>query len=232
MHDYDHVFITPYPFFRIRSVTLNGTPASVFEETVRYEDQPDDFDEIIKRRGQPISWQYIHKALAPDVAKLKFYRAVWLLSCIGFQERADFSLQKKILEYCEVNRIYLPEDGALPAILHPLLKDFLLNFDGAEIFGWDELREHSIELPLNALEREETTIYLPQGATSSGLWAIHVPDPGVLITSQFDGTEALIAMTDNAFKIASPEQFLEIEKVDDQTYCDWLNPKEFFKREE
>ncbi len=62
----------------------------------------------------------------------------------------------------------------------------------------------------------------------SPIWALHLSEPGILIASEFDGTEALIAMTDNAFEIDDPHDYFEIEAVDETMHSDWLNPKEEF----
>ena len=50
------------------------------------------------------------------------------------------------------------------------------------------------------------------------------------MTSEFDGTEALIAMTDAAFRQSDPRKFFETETVNECMYCDWLNPIDFFDR--
>ena len=100
-------------------------------------------------------------------------------------------------------------------------------FLGCSNFAWDQWRKRSSILDLAVLGTEETVWPLPESA----IWAIHMPNPGLLISSVFDGTEALIAMTNEAFEIADPERFFEIEPVDDQTYQDWLNPKDFFERD-
>ncbi len=156
---------------------------------------------------------------------------VWLLSCIGFQERADIALQGSIVEYCLRNDILIPDDDAIPAILHPSLMRFLSSFEASKMYAWDQFRDCRNELSLSQLAPEQPTYRLPQGLTGRGLWAVSVPAPGVLVTSRLDGTDALIAMTDRARRMADPEDYFEIEHVDDSTYDDWLNPKSFFKRD-
>jgi hypothetical protein len=219
---YDRVFIAPYPFYRLvkleeEDVVLKGKGRD-WNDWV-----PDGFDDIVKRAGEAISWQSMHTTISPETSKLEFYRAVWLLATGGYKKRTGFSLQKKIIEFCNRNKIFIPDDDEIPAILHPILKDFLTCFSDSPIVAWDESRKNSSILDLAALGRDETVWFLPS--------AIHIPCPGILISSDNDGTEVLIAMTDEAFKIADPERFFEIEPVDDQTYCDWLNPKDFFERD-
>ncbi|KEJ94623.1 hypothetical protein SAMN05444149_11186 [Pseudosulfitobacter pseudonitzschiae] len=227
---YDHVFIALYPFFTIRSEDQDTASDVSFESIPNFEDIPDDFDDTVKRRGEPVTWQSIHQAVAPKVPKMQFYRAVWLLSCLGFDKRANIALQKRIVAYCRANGIFLPEEDALPAILHPLLKRFLHPFEGRKIIAYDEFRDNSVELTLDLLGSDVPTVELSEATTSSGIWAIHLPDPGVLITSAFDGTDALIAMTNEAFALSDPRQVFETEDVGEDTYSDWLNPKDIFER--
>ncbi|WP_418592136.1 hypothetical protein [Ponticoccus sp. (in: a-proteobacteria)] len=227
---YDHVFIALYPFFRVRSEIRDSLLNVSYDAVLRYEDRPDDFDERVKRFGEPVTWNSIHYSVAPSVPKMSFYRAVWLLSCLGFTKRADTTLQKQIEAYCDANNIYLPEDDCLPAILHPLLNGFLQPYNGEKILMYDEFRQYSSELDLDSLGPNAPVSKLPEGATGDGVWAIHLPESGVLVTSAFDGAEALVAMTKDAYALSDPHKFFEVEEVGDDTYCDWLNPKDFFER--
>lgn len=228
---YDYFFIVPYPFFKVRSAKHTPDITMRYDAVLSYNDIPEDYDDRIKEFGEPITWQAIHLAVAPNVPKTKFYRAIWLFVGLGFSERADISLQKKIYAYCLDNNIYMPEVDSIPAILHPNIKRFLQPFEHREIIMYDEVREHSAELQLSSLSANVPTIYLPKGTTNSGIWAIHVPNPGILITSQHEGTEAVIAITKEASDISDPTQYFETEAVGENTYCDWLNPKEFFERD-
>ncbi len=151
---YKHVFIAPYPFFQIKSVLENDNYIPTYDDVKRGENLPDNFDDIIKQHGTPITWHEMHMAIEPNIPKIEFYRAVWLLSCIGFQERAGVKLQKTIDNYCRDNKIFLPEDDAISAILHPPLMQFLNNFKQFEIVAWDEFREHSTVLNLVELSQK------------------------------------------------------------------------------
>jgi hypothetical protein len=227
---YDHVFIAPSPFFRLRSANRDETSDAQYDPVMYYADRPDDFDDQVKRFGEPIAWHTIHRAVAPDVPKAEFYLAIWLLSCLGFDERANIPLQKKIDAYCEANRIYLPDGDIIPEIMHPIIKTFLHPFDGLDVVMYDEFREHSAPLSLSSLGADVPAVTVPNATTLNGPWAIHVPNPGILITTAHGSAAALIAMTEEAYALSDPAKFFECEPVDETTYCDWLNPKDFFKR--
>ena len=202
----------PYPFYRLGKieedeVVLKGKGRD-WNDWV-----PDDFNDIVKLAGEPISWQSMHQAISPETSKLEFYEAVCFLVCDGYHERDEFSLQTKIIEFCSLNKIYIPDDGQIPAILHPILKDFLQCFSDSPILALVSCRKNSSSLDLVSLGRDESVWFLPE--------AIHVPSTGILISSHGDGAEVLIVMTDEAFKIADPRCFFEIVPVDDQTYLYW-----------
>lgn len=99
------------------------------------------------------------------------------------------------------------------------------------VHTYDEFRQHSVELSLSCFQRQAPATFLPEAMASSGIWAIHVPDPGILITTAFDGTKAVVAMTDVAFSQSDPRMFFETEMVTDGMYCDWLNPVDFLVRD-
>lgn len=235
---YSHVYIALYPFYKIRNEIGDGY-ANVYSPDPQTQkqfpnalyDQKIKFRDHVKKWGEALEWAKVHAAVAPNVPKIEFYRAVWLLSCCGFQERACIKLQERIAKYCESNQILIPDDDAIPAILHPPLMRFLSSFETSNIYAWDEFRDCRHELSLSQLAPDEPTYRLPQSVTGRGLWAVHVPDPGVLVTSSLDGSDALIAMTNRARRMADPEDYFEIEHVDDSTYDDWLNPKSFFERD-
>lgn len=227
---YEHAFLALYPFYRIISANPIRSQNPQYEDLLRWDERPGDFDEIMKLRGETIRWSEVHETVAPETPKKDFYLAVWLSACLGYAERANVALQRKIAAFCEAENIYLPEDDFFPAILHPAIGRFLAPFEGQRIVAYDEFRDHSVELSLSCFQKHAPTIFLPQATTSNGIWAIHVPDPGILMTTAFDGTEALIAMTEAAFRQSDPREFFETETVNEGMYCDWLNPIDFFER--
>lgn len=231
---YDYVFFALHPFFHIRKNNYDADPGDIggYERVLDYASRPDNFDDIIKRRGIPVSWRDVHMAVAPNEPETSFFRAIWLLSVVGFQERANIALQKKIAAYCEKKKLYLPEGDGLPSILEPLVHRFLVTFETGEVTVYDEFRDNSFIVPISVFTPDGAAYWLPNSFTSSAVWAIHLPDPGVLICWEFDGADALIAMTEKAQKRARPEDFFEGRYADADTYCDWLNPVDFFERDE
>jgi hypothetical protein len=228
---YEHAFIALYPFFRINSEHPTGSQNPQYESLLPPRDKPDDFDDITKLRGEKIRWSEVHSLVAPETSKRDFYLAVWLLACRGFVERANIALQRKISAFCEAENTYLPTADFIPPILHPDVGRFLAPFEGQRIIAYDEFRNHSVELSLSCLQKHAPTAWLPQATTKNGIWAIHVPDPGILMTSTFDGTDILIAMTDAAFSQSDPREFFETEPVVEDMYGDWLNLVDFFQRD-
>lgn len=231
---YDHVFFALHPFVRVRKEPgAHASDGSIFEDVkMLSNDEAVELDDVIKQRGEIISWHEVHMAVSPQTPEIEFNRAVWLLSAIGYVDRAGIALQKQIAAYCERERLLLPEDSGIPAILHPRMEQFLSHFGVSDVTAWDEFRHNSMELALTALRSDQPTAFLPQSVTSSALWALHLPGPGILATCEFDGTETIIAMTAQALNLARPESYFEGFYAKADTYCDWLNPLDFFEREE
>ncbi|MEP3635928.1 MAG: hypothetical protein ABJN14_01535 [Paracoccaceae bacterium] len=227
---YEHAFLALYPFYRIISANPMRSQDAPYERILRWDERPDDFGEIMKLRGETIRWSEVHETVAPEISKNDFYLAVWLSAGLGYAERANIALQQKIADFCEAENIYLPEEDFIPAILHPAVGRFLAPFENQRIVAYNEFRDHSVELSLSCFQEQAPTAFLPQATTSNDIWAIHVPDPGILITSADEGTEALIAMTDAAFRQSDPREFFETETVTEGMYYDWLNPIDFFAR--
>ena len=231
---YDQVFVALHPFYRIRKAEMLVSPAGseIYEDVLPYDDRPENFGDRIKSRGEAVSWAEVHQAVAPDLPRSEVYLAVWLLACIGYQDRVGIGLQMRLAAYCQENQLYLPEDDGLPAILEPVVQEFLSCFGCRHATAWDEFRHYSDTVPLSVFRKAEPCYLLPKSITSSAVWGLHLPDPGVLMTWGFDGTEAIIAMTSRALEIAKPENFFEGWYADAGTYEDVFNPVEFLNREQ
>lgn len=229
---YDHVFVALHPFYGIPAEVPERQSSNdrTYEEILSWHAQPDEFEDIVKARGEAITWAEVHRNVAPETAEDDVYRAIWLLSCIGYQKRANISLQKRIVAYCEPRGIYFPAADGLPAVMEDQVARFLLASGADSVTAWDEFRDNSFDIPVPAFGRDQPPIVLPRSTTSSAVWGISLDDPGLLLTWQFDGTEALVAMTDQAFQKARPELFFEGWYVREGDYSDVFNPKDFFKR--
>ncbi|MEW2911748.1 hypothetical protein [Leisingera sp. JC11] len=229
---YDQVFVALHPFYRIRKAETLASFAGkeIYEDVLTYDDRPENFGDMIKSRGEAVSWAEVHQAVAPELPRRDVYLAIWLLACIGYQDRAGIGLQRQLVSYCQENRLYLPEDDGLPAILEPVVQEFLSCFGCRHVTAWDEFRHHSDTVPLSVFRRAEPCYWLPQSITTPAVWGLHLPDAGMLMTWSLDGTVAIIAMTDRALEVARPEGFFEGWYADTGTYEDVFNPVEFLKR--
>jgi len=58
------VVIAFYLFYRVRSGTPNAASNVSYDAVLRFEDRPDDFNDTVKRFGEPVTWQSIHHAVA------------------------------------------------------------------------------------------------------------------------------------------------------------------------
>ncbi len=230
---YDHVFIALHPFYR---VPIKGAPPESgrpkLENTDGWSHQPRGFGDVIKADAQSITWAAIHGAAAPDEPQERVYRAIWLLSCLGFAERADTALQRCIESHCVASRIHLPLDDSMPPNLEADIGRFLGRLGRLQVTAWDQFRDNSIDVPLSAFLPDRPSIRLANGLTGPGVFGLHLPGDGVLLTWAFDCTEALIALTDKALSRARPEKFFEGWYADATTYCDVFNPHEFAPRDE
>ncbi|MFW8637151.1 hypothetical protein [Cribrihabitans pelagius] len=176
---YDQVFVALYPFFRVRAVTgsahtleeggdenlLSYSQRPLFNDV-----RPEDFEDTVKRHGEAVSWAEVHQAVAPELPRSEVYLAIWLLACIGYQDRAGVDLQKRLAAYCQESRLYLPEDDGLPAILEPAVQEFLSCLGCRQVTARDEFRHHSDMVPLSVFRRAEPCYWLPQGITSLAVW--------------------------------------------------------------
>ncbi|MBR9763194.1 MAG: hypothetical protein GYB53_06660 [Rhodobacteraceae bacterium] len=192
-----------------------------------WDDRGADFDDREKRLGEAVGWHEVHAAVAPERDRETFFRAVWLLSVLGYAERAGIALQEEISAWTEARNLYLPASDTPPAILEPALARFLGRFGLTHVTACDEFRTESMEVSLEALADRAKAVTFKR----SMLYALHAPDPGILISGSFDGARAIIAMSDAARAIAGPERDFEVYPADPETYVDWLNPKSFFPRQ-
>jgi len=61
---YEHAFLALYPFYRIISENPMRLQDAPYEHLLRWDERPDDFDEIMKLRGETIGWSEVHKTVA------------------------------------------------------------------------------------------------------------------------------------------------------------------------
>lgn len=224
---FDTVFVALNPFYRLRRVA----PRDGCRYEPLIEPRNNAVHDAAKTRGEPVSWAHVHQVVAPEVPWDLFCRAVWLLSAAGFQERAGIALQRRLADWCAAERLYLPDSDFLPAIQQPPIGRFFARFGDPSIVAWDEHRWVSVALPLTALARRGPTFLMPEGAQWREMSAVHLADPGVLMTTDFDDSAALIAMTRAAHDLARPEDFFEGWYAGPDTYADVFNPVDAFERD-
>ena len=202
------------------------------EDLFNWSDRPDDFDNTVKRRGDAVRWAEVHKAVAPEVTQEKMYLAIWVGAVMGYEERADISLQERIVAWLEEEKLYQPDRDGMPAAMEHSVGNFLSNLGTLKVTIFDEFREHSAQVDVQAFAPDQPDLRMPQYSTGSGVWAIHAPEAGVLMSWEYEGTAALIAMTDSARQKACPEDFFEGWYTDETTYSDVFNPKSFMRRKQ
>ncbi len=229
---YERVYVAPHPFYRMPMEASAERGSSSDEDMDGWTRNPQDMARVVKARAESIPWAAIHEAAAPDESRERVYRAIWLLSCLGVTERAGIALQRRIADHCRRSRIHLPLDDCMPENLEPPIGRFLDGLGLASVTAWDEFRDNRVEVPVAAFEPHRPPIRVPNGLTGPGVFGLHSPEAGLLLTWAFDGTEMLIAMTAAARARAKPEDHFEGWYADATTYSDVFNPREFLPRDE
>jgi hypothetical protein len=107
---------------------------------------------------------------------------------------------------------------------------FLSRFGLPSVKAWDQFQSNTADLAIADFERRRPALRWPHDTARRNIWALHLADPGVFLTWEFESTEIMIAMTDRALSHASPENFFEGWFADQNTYCDVHNPPDFLKR--
>lgn len=222
---YDHVFIALHPFYGVRRLDGAGR-----EDLFDWGDRPDNFEKTVKRRGDAVRWEEVHKAVAPEVPQEKMYLAIWLGAVLGYAERADISLQERIVEWLEEEKLYLPDEFGMAAVMEPSVGRFFSHLGASKVTIFDEFREHSAKVDVQAFAPDQPDLRMPQYSTGSGVWAVHAPELGILMSWDNECIAPLIAMTVSARQMARPEDFFEGWYADETTYSDVFNPKDFLRR--
>ena len=192
---YDRVYVALNPFVRL--------PAGADE------DRTDRFADLCKQQGEAVSWEQVHRAVAPEEAQQGVYEAIWY-STVGLRDYVRPQLREKLWAYMEREQnLYYPEQDTMPPVMEPAIGRFLAAFGASSVIAWDEFRDYSSMLPLSAFDRQRPAIFLSKALTYPGVSGLFLEEPGVLVTWQFDGVEALIAMTDRALTLTRPERYFE-----------------------
>ncbi len=228
---YDKVFIALNPFFRLPStdeipvssvMLANGLSYISSKEAGTDNNCGVDYDDYAKAHGEMVSWSSVHQAVCPEEPFKKFALCTWISSCLGTRHDVPPELQGRIKEYCASQALFLPTDDMLSPVLEPKVGEFLRAAGVSSVDQYDEFRT----------EKERCDVELFTSAhPTNGVRCIHSPTTGLIMDWQFDGVEGIIGLSARALEAVSPEDYFEGFYADENTYSDWLNPRDFFPRE-
>lgn len=231
---YDHVFVALHPFCQLPDARLpeglRDSPGFDLGDWLA-KTLESDMDDVAKQTGRPLAWAEVHRRAAPDHDRREFDLAAWLLAVLGPNDRTDRALQQRIRSFCCRNGVMLPAEGGLSPVLEPAIAEFLGQFGATSVLASDEHRSTVTDLSVSALARPEPAARIPSGTGRAAPWALHLEEPGVLLSWSFEDTHALVAMTDRAFRYCPPAPFFEGWYADGSTYRDVFNPRDFLRRE-
>lgn len=237
---YDHVFVVLNPFFSVEgysprtaaygpihagTVAPEYVPGFLDEMPVRPNEAPDDFCDEIKHNGQPIRWDRLGRALgvaAPSATD--FRRNVWLWTLGVTRDDTDPELFAALDRYCDRHGIYPPEEDQLPAILEPVLHDYLSALKLDEVTLWNEWRNIGQPLDVEVLGRDYPCVAIA-GEKNAAITA-----PGLMLTWAFDDVSGLLALTDEMRQRVDPADFFEGFWITAGAYSDVFNPSGFLDR--
>lgn len=238
--DYDHVFVVLNPFFRVEGFSPRtaaygpmhaGTVAPkdvrdfLDEMPVRANEAPKDFCDEIKHNGQPIRWDHLGRALGLSApAATDFRRNVWLWTLEVDRDDTDPELFAALERYCDRHGIYAPEEDQLPAILEPVLHDYLTALNLDEVTLWNEWRNISQPVDVATLSRDYPCLAMA-GEKNAAITA-----PGLILSWAFDDVSGLLALTDEMRQRADPAVWFEGFWLGAGTYPDVFNPAGFLER--
>ena len=239
-NEYDHVFIILSPFFRVEGYspeTAAFGPTHVSSKTAeevldliknpvsRPNAAPENFEEIVKQTGEIIAWKDVQTAIGID-DYMSFCRACWLWVIASPDADEYPDIVEKLEAYCRKHGIYKPEEDQMPVILEPVIGKYLtvLGIDDVAIFS--EFRDKKLTVPVTAFSSGQPDVAIPTEKTC----AILSGEPKVMFCWSFDDTYGYLCISEKARMLADPAGFFEGQYAGVDTYCDWLNPVDFFER--
>lgn len=190
-----------------------------------------DFFDYSKRHAETVRWSAVHDAVCPDVPFKTFALCVWISSCLGRRDDVPADIQERIEAYCLANALFLPDDDILSPALEPRVGEFLKAAGIECIDIYSEFREYRETHPVEVLSKDYPAFVLPRGGVRNDIYCIHAKEIGLVMAWEFDGVEALIGLSEDAVKVARPEEFFEGFYVGEDTYTDWANPLDFAPRD-
>ena len=99
-----------------------------------------------------------------------------------------------------------------------------VRIDDVTIFS--EFRDQKLNVPVTAFSSEKPVIAIPREKTC----AIVSRDPKIMFMWSFDEVYGFLCLSEEARLLVDPFDFFEGQYAGVDTYCDWLNPVDFFER--
>lgn len=238
--EYDHVFIILSPFFRVDgyspetaafgpmhmdSATVDDVLGLIKNPITRPNEAPDGFEDMIKKSGEVVTWQEVRSAIGVEDHRT-FCLACWLWVVASSRANKYPDIVEKLHVYCRKHGIYKPEEDQLPAVLEPIVGTYLTALGIDDVTVYSEFRDKHMTVPVTAFSSEQPTIVIPREKTC----AIVAREPKVLFCWGHDETYGFICISEDARLLADPADFFEGQYAGVDTYCDWLNPVDFFER--
>lgn len=236
---YDYVFVVLNPFFRVPGYTPETAAygpehvGSLSNKSIlallknlpdRANEAPANFEDIVKKTGEPLRWIEIQREIGADDFQT-FARTAWLWTVHTDRQDRDPQIALALEAYCQKNDIYPPEEDMLPAVLEPVIGKYLnaLGLDSVEI--WNEWRNVSREIQVSDLAPDAPSVEIPREKTSA------VAAPGLIMSWGFDDTYGLLGLSDALKNRVDPDSYFEGFWVTPDMYCDVFNPVGFFDRQ-
>ncbi len=237
--EYDHVFVVFNPFFRVPGfhpltakygpIHQNFSLQQLLEHIHSFDcvnqefGAPDDFEDIVKTKGQSVSWQVVMAELgATDL--MCFGRTLWLTVLEVPRDDRDETLRSDLLRFQSEKGLYFPEEDMPGAILEPDIFNYLTALEHSEFTLWNEWGDKSINTATKDLGKSEPAIVM------EGEKHVAISAPGLLMSWSFDDIVGLLAVTDTSRNKADPSQFFEGFWLKPDDFSDVFNPREMFDR--
>ena len=193
----------------------------------RSHEVPDNFKDTIKQTGEIVKWCDIQSAIGVD-DYMSFCRACWLCA-VGSPRAEEYeSIVVRLVAYCNKHDIYAPEEDQLPVILESIVGKYLTALGIDDVTIYNEFRDKKVNVPVRAFSSEKPIISFPEAHEHT--CAIIPDEHKLMFMWGYDDTYGFLCMSEGVRLLADPADFFEGQYAGADTYCDWLNPVDFFER--
>jgi len=238
--DYDHIFIAYSPFFRVPGYTpQTAAYGKIYSDRTDVDDildlihnpperpneAPPDFETTIKETGELVRWADVHAAIGIGDFET-FARSAWLWTVEAPRDDRDERIVAGLNRLVQDTGLYSPEEDFMPVILEPVIARFLAAAGIATVTLHDEHGFESRSCSAGDFARGTPPVRLPGSVVSK----ISSDAPRMLMAWPWDEIAGFICVSDEMRRACPPEQFFEGRYATPDTYVDWLNPPETFRR--